>query len=138
MNNLKQRFGFFPGREETDLLHKYWDIIPLREVKMQQQRMTLGFGQLTQPSVEPKNENETNKSILWLYSIHSKSEHVCGFYFSVSKNLRKKCVNSDGKISRQKCVNHKTHKNLVSMWHFFENIVCFNVFYWQFIAVTQQ
>ena len=50
-------------------------------------------------------------------SIHSKSEKVCGFYFSVSKNLRKKCVNSYVKISRQKCVNHKNHKNLVSMWY---------------------
>ena len=52
------------------------------------------------------------------FVIHSKSEKVCGFYFSVSKNLREKCINSDGKISRQKCVNHKNHKNLVSMWHF--------------------
>ena len=38
-------------------------------------------------------------------SIHSKSEKVCGFYFSVSKNLRKKCVNRCDKISRQMCVN---------------------------------
>ena len=37
--------------------------------------------------------------------IHSKSKKVCGFHFSVSKNLRKKCVNRDDKISRQKCVN---------------------------------
>ena len=37
--------------------------------------------------------------------IHSKSKKVCGFYFSVSKNLRKKCVNRDDKILRQKCVN---------------------------------
>ena len=51
------------------------------------------------------------------FTIHSKSEQVCGFYFSVSKNVRKKCINSDGKISRQKCVNHKNHKNLVSMWY---------------------
>jgi len=39
------------------------------------------------------------------YPIHSKSKKVCGFYFSVSKNLRKKCVNRDDKILRQKCVN---------------------------------
>ena len=32
--------------------------------------------------------------------IHSKSEKVCGVKFSVSKNLRKKCVNFDVKISR--------------------------------------
>ena len=43
--------------------------------------------------------------------IHSKSVKVCGVHFSVSKNLRKKCVNSDVKISRQ------NHKNLVSMWY---------------------
>ena len=40
------------------------------------------------------------------------------FSFSVQRNLRKKCVHSDSKISRQNCVNHKNHKNLVSMWHF--------------------
>ena len=34
-----------------------------------------------------------------------KCEKVCGFYFSVSKNLREKCVNRDDKISRQMCVN---------------------------------
>ena len=39
-------------------------------------------------------------------AIHSKSEKVCGVCFSVTKNLRKKCVNLDIKISRQKCVNH--------------------------------
>ena len=38
--------------------------------------------------------------------------------FPISKSLRKNCVNRDDKISRQKCVNHKNHKNLVSMWHF--------------------
>ena len=37
--------------------------------------------------------------------IHSKSKKVYGFHLSVSKNLRKKCVNHDDKISRQKCVN---------------------------------
>ena len=40
------------------------------------------------------------------------------FSFSVQRNLRKKCVHSDSKILRQNCVNHKNHKNLVSMWHF--------------------
>ena len=38
-------------------------------------------------------------------SIHSKSVKVCGVCFSVTKNLRKKCVNLDIKISRQKYVN---------------------------------
>ena len=51
--------------------------------------------------------------------IHSKSVKICGFCSSVSKNLRKKCVNSDGKIPRQKCVNHKIRRNLVSIWHFY-------------------
>ena len=51
--------------------------------------------------------------------IDSKSEKICGFCSSVSKNLRKKCVNSDGKIPRQKCVNHKIRRNLVSIWHFY-------------------
>ena len=32
--------------------------------------------------------------------IHSKSEKVCGVCFSVTKNLRKKCVNLNIKISR--------------------------------------
>ena len=38
-------------------------------------------------------------------NIHSKRAKICGFHFSVSKNLRKKCVNRDDKISRQKCIN---------------------------------
>ena len=37
--------------------------------------------------------------------IHSKSERVCGFWFSVSTNLQKKSVNLNDKITRQKCVN---------------------------------
>ena len=37
--------------------------------------------------------------------IHSKSGKVCGVCFSVTKNLRKNCVNLDIKILRQKCVN---------------------------------
>ena len=37
--------------------------------------------------------------------IHSKSEKVCGVCFSVTRNLRKKCVNLEIKISRQKYVN---------------------------------
>ena len=41
------------------------------------------------------------------WPIHPKSKNVCGFCFSVQKNLRKKCVNSHDKISRQKCVNHR-------------------------------
>ena len=38
-------------------------------------------------------------------TIHSKSEKVCGVWFSVTQNLRKKYVNHDIKISRQKYVN---------------------------------
>ena len=47
-------------------------------------------------------------------SPHSKSDKVCGLCFSVSKNLRKKCVNCDKEFG----VNGA----------FFENILCFNVF----------
>ena len=36
--------------------------------------------------------------------IHSKSNKVCGFCFSVSTNVRKKCANRDNNISRQKWV----------------------------------
>ena len=38
-------------------------------------------------------------------SIHSKNVKICGFCFLVSKNLQKKYVNRNNKISRQKCVN---------------------------------
>ena len=38
---------------------------------------------------------------MYIWSIHSKSEKVCGVCFSVTKNLRKKYVNRDIK-SRQK------------------------------------
>ena len=38
--------------------------------------------------------------------IHSKSEKVFEVCFSVTKNLRKKCVHLDIKILQQKCVNH--------------------------------
>ena len=62
--------------------------------------------------LEPKYTNKSFEKIpknTWnitgLKLIHSKSKKVCGFHFSVSKNLRIKCVNSNNKISRQKCVN---------------------------------
>ena len=42
-----------------------------------------------------------------LNHIHSKSTKICGFFFSASKNLRKKCVNRDNKILWQKCVSWK-------------------------------
>ena len=42
---------------------------------------------------------------IWQKCIHSKSERVCGFWFSVSTNLRKECLNLNDKILRQKCVN---------------------------------
>ena len=57
--------------------------------------------------------------------------------FSVSKILRKKCVNRDNKISRQKCVNNKNHKNLVSRWYFCWEYSVFWCFYWQSIAMTE-
>ena len=50
--------------------------------------------------------------------IHSKSEKVCGVCFSVSKHLRKKCVNLDNNILRHMCVNHPNSKNFVSKGHF--------------------
>ena len=43
--------------------------------------------------------------MIWIRIIHSKSAKISGFCFSVSKNLRKKCVNRDNKIPRQQCVN---------------------------------
>ena len=60
--------------------------------------------------------------------IHSKSEKPADSTFQSPKICGKKCVNFDGKILRQKRVNYKNHKNLVSMWHFADSIVCFNVF----------
>ena len=33
--------------------------------------------------------------------IHSKSAKICGFYFSTSKNLRKKCVNRDNEFCKK-------------------------------------
>ena len=58
LNNLKQRFGLFrEGRKQICFTNIETSFHFRREVKMQQQRMTLGFGQLTQPTVEPKNEN---------------------------------------------------------------------------------
>ena len=42
---------------------------------------------------------------------------------NIYKNLRKKCINSHGKISRQKCVNHQNKNNLVSTGIFVENIL---------------
>ena len=44
-------------------------------------------------------------------SIHSKSEKVCGFYFSISKNLRKKCVNRDDDKSAY--INQKSKKCII-------------------------
>ena len=63
-----------------------------------------------------------------MIGIHPKKNNVCGFCFSVWKNLRKKCVNSHDKISRQKCVNHQNKNNLVSTGIFVENILFLNVF----------
>ena len=56
------------------------------------------------------------------------SEKPADSTFQSPKICGKKCVNFDGKVLRQKCVNYKNHKNLVSMWHFADSIVCFNVF----------
>ena len=38
---------------------------------------------------------------------HPKSKNVCGFSFSVQRNLRKKYLNFHDKILQLKCVNHK-------------------------------
>ena len=48
---------------------------------------------------------------VWLTCIHSKSEKVCRFYFSVWKSAEK-CVNCNDNILRQKCVNQSTHRAL--------------------------
>ena len=42
--------------------------------------------------------------------------------------IHSKSVNSDGKISRQKCVNHKIRRNLVSIWHFYWEYCVFYTF----------
>ena len=42
--------------------------------------------------------DENNQWTLLIWCIHSKSAKICWFCFSVSKNLRKKCVNSDNKF----------------------------------------
>ena len=39
--------------------------------------------------------------------MHPKSKNVCGFCFSVQKNLQKKWVNFHNKIARQKCIHHR-------------------------------
>ena len=51
-------------------------------------------------------------------AILSKSGKVCGVCFSVSQHLRKKCVNLNDNILRQRCVNHQISKNFVSKGHF--------------------
>ena len=59
-----------------------------------------------------------SESVCWclLVSIeltHPKSEKIGGDYLSAQKNWRKKCVNLDDKILRQKCVNHQNFMNFV-------------------------
>ena len=44
--------------------------------------------------------------------IHPKSRKNGGDYLSAQKNWRKKCVNLDDKILRQKGINHKNVMNL--------------------------
>ena len=80
----------------------------------------------TFPPVSPSvQEQLIDKTWLWNRPYILKATQSAESAFSVSKILRKKCVNRDNKISRQKCVNHQNHKNLVSMWHFcWENSVC--------------
>ena len=61
----------------------------------------------------------TNFILAW--HIRYKSKKVCGFCFSVSKNLRKKCVNCDDTILWQKCILRwhnfvtKVHKSIKSL-----------------------
>ena len=50
--------------------------------------------------------------------INSKSDQVCGLCFFSFNKSAKKVAKLQQKISRQKCENHKNHKNLVSMGHF--------------------
>ena len=60
-----------------------------------------------------RKQARTSQGVLLLI-IHSKSDSVCGFRLFSLQNSAKKVRKS----RRQKCVNHKNHKNLVSMWHF--------------------
>ena len=60
----------------------------------------------------PKNEHslgEKNST-----SIYPKSGKIGGDYLAAQKNWRKKCVNLDDKILRQKCVNHPNVMNFVT------------------------
>ena len=47
-------------------------------------------------------------------TIHPKSGKNGGDYLSAQKNWRKKCINLDDKILRQKCVNHQNVMNFVA------------------------
>ena len=79
--------------------------LPLLPISLSHQAKTSTFGQVF--------SNQVLQCLLYTrfnlfsqkWAIHSKSAKICGFCFSVSKDLRKKCVNCYNKISRQKCVN---------------------------------
>ena len=71
--------------------------------------------------------------------IHSKSEKVCGVCFSVSKHLRKKCINLDNNILRHMCVNHPNSKNFVSKGHFccgYSLLTCFQLRFKQWMNIV--
>ena len=56
-----------------------------------------------------KTTNKWNLQRHWPTPIHSKSKKVCGFHFSVLKNLRKKCVNHDDKFrDKSAYINQKS------------------------------
>ena len=53
---------------------------------------------------------------IYIKIIHSKSEKVCGVCSPVQNILRKKCVNLNNEISRQKCVNHEMKLRFTRKW----------------------
>ena len=59
-----------------------------------------------------------------LWVIHPKSEKIGGVYLSAQKNWRKKCVNLDDKILRQKGINHK---NVMNLWQ--NSIFTYKIWY---------
>ena len=73
-----------------------------------------------------------------LLLIHSKSEKGRGVYFSVSKHLRKKCINLYDNILRQRCVNHPNSKNFVSKGIFcwgYTLFKCLNLIFKQWLNI---
>ena len=89
------------GHKLAILRHLYPCFCPETKNHVYKSRYQIWWGALT------GDISESSKfCIQEIPAIHSKSEKVSGVCFSVTKKLRKKCINLDIKILRQKCVNH--------------------------------